>query len=263
MLSIILGLVGPARTSDGKVTDQTTNEMRAKVRTGLISKAFAGFKECLEGMDPAMAQAIRRQIERAVGLGPRVQEGMLDVLREKFPKLYVKAKVEVWDDETVLYFSEAGLKIKEAEQHEIVNVKMRENAKAIGEAASHGDLSENSEFKFALEERDLLRARVAQLNSELSLARTIDPHDIPTDHVSIGQRLTLIPTAGGAPVEMTLMGINDTDLARRIYSYKTPLARQVLGRRVGDEITISFEDKEAPYRLERIDSAVHYPKLNA
>jgi transcription elongation GreA/GreB family factor len=203
-----------------------------------------------------MALTIRRQIERAEGLGPRTQEEMLAILRALYPKLEVKLKVDPWDDESVLYFSATGLKIKEDELHQIVNVKMRENAKAIGEAAAHGDLSENSEYKFALEERDLLRARVAQINSELSIARVLEPHMVPFDQVGIGHRLTLQPTDGGDPVIMSILGINDTDLPAKSYSYKTPIARQVLGRRVGDVLHVSFGDHEGDYRIEKLDPAI-------
>ncbi len=257
LLNMILGLVGPARASDGKAADQTMNEMRAKVRAGLSAKDYAGFREAIAGLELPLAQTVRRQIERAEGLGPRVQEDMLNILRTHYPKLYVKARVEIWDDESVLYFTEAGLKLKEAELNEIVNVKMRENAKAIGEAAAHGDLSENSEYKFALEERDLLRARMAQLNMEISMARVLEPHQVPGDVVSIGQRITLRPTAGGEGKVIGIMGANDGDTARQIYSYKTPLARLMLGRRVGDVVNIAFGDAPAAdYTIEKIESAV-------
>jgi transcription elongation factor GreA len=256
MLNIILALVGPARTSVGKNVGQSTVEMRAKVRSGMAAKDYERFRQCLKGLDQAMAQTVRRQIERADGLGPRVQEDMGTIMYEEFPQLYLKPKVQIWDDEGAMYFTQAGYDAKQAEVDHLVNVKMHENAKAIGEAASHGDLSENSEYKFALEERDLLRARLAQLNREISLARVIEPNDVPLDHVSIGQRITLKPEAGGEPVQLTLLGPNDGDIPKRIYSYLTPLARQMLGRRVGDVITVSLDGLDAQYQIERIERAV-------
>ena len=63
--------------------------------------------------------------------------------------------------------------------------------------ASHGDLSENSEFKFALEERDLLQARVLRMQQELSLARIVSANDVTTNEIGIGTRVTLNPTARG------------------------------------------------------------------
>ncbi|MBN2559299.1 MAG: GreA/GreB family elongation factor [Phycisphaerae bacterium] len=256
MLNVLLGLVGPVRMSKGKAVGQSANEMRARVRVGLAAKRYGTFKACLDDLDVPMAQTIRRQLERAEGLGPRVQEDMLNILRARFPELYVKAKVEMWKDESVLYFSAAGLQAKEAELSEIVNVKMRENAKAIGEAAAHGDLSENAEYKFALEERDLLRARVARLNGEVSMAKVLELHNISDDRVRIGHRVTLRPTNGEGPVVMTIMGINDTDLNRKVYSYQTPLAQQILGKRVGDVATLALDGQEAEYRIERIESAI-------
>jgi transcription elongation GreA/GreB family factor len=173
-----------------------------------------------------------------------------------FPQLYVRAKVNMWEDESVLYFSSAGLKAKEAEIDELVNVKMRENAKAIGEAASHGDLSENSEYKFALEERDLLRARLAQLNTEISLARVLDPDEVPDDHVSIGQRVTLRPRSGGVPIQMTLLGAGESDIGGRAFSYKTPMAQRVMGKKIGESVTLPVDDREAEFQVERIENAL-------
>jgi transcription elongation factor GreA len=256
MLNIIIGLVGPARTSTDRNVGQSTTEMRAKVRAGLAAKDYQRFRTCLQGLDQAMAQTVRRQVERADGLGPRVQEDMGTIIYEEYPQLYLKPKVLMWDDESVMYFTQAGYDAKQKELEQLVNVKMHENAKAIGEAAAHGDLSENSEYKFALEERDLLRALLAQLNREVSLARVLEPQDVPEDHISIGQRITLKPLAGGEPVVMTLLGPNDGDIPKRIYSYLTPLAKQILGRRVGDQVTVSLEGKEAEYIVERIERAI-------
>jgi len=256
MLGLILALVGPARMSEGKTAGQTVNEMRAKIRTGLSSKEYARFCECLDTLDDSMAQAVRRQIERAEGLGPSVQEDMSNILRGRFGHLYVKPKVAMWDDESVLYFTPPGLKTKETELAELVNVKMRANAIAIGEAAAHGDLSENSEYKFALEERDLLRARVAKLNRELSMARMLEPNDIPSDHVSIGQRITLQPIHGGPSELIAILGADESDFAQKTYSYQSPLARQLLGKRPGETVSVALDDNLAEYRIERLESVI-------
>lgn len=256
LFGTIMSLVGPARQSEGRAIGQTVNEMRAFVRGGIGAKNYARFREVLKGMDLAMAQTIRRQVERAEGLGPSVQGEMMSILSEMFPKLYMKAEVPVWEDESSLYFSREGLKAKEAELEDIVNVKMRENAKAIGEAASRGDLSENSEYKYALEERDLLRARVANINADLSKAKIIEADAVPLDHVSIGQRIAL-KAQDGAQMDLMIMGVGDGDLNRHIYSYQTPIARQLLGRKSGEKVRLSFDGKnESEYEIAGISVAV-------
>lgn len=256
MLGLILALVGPARMSEGKTAGQTVNEMRAKIRAGLSSREYARFCECLGTLDDSMAMAVRRQIERAEGLGPSVQEDMSNILRGRFGHLYIKPKVAMWDDESVLYFTAAGIRTKENELAELVNVKMRANAIAIGDAAAHGDLSENSEYKFALEERDLLRARVAKLNRELSMAKMLEPHDIPADHVSIGQRIVLQPVGGGQPQHIAILGADESNFSEMTYSYQSPLARQLLGKRKGDTVSVALEDTPQEYRIDSLESAI-------
>ncbi len=256
MLASILSLVGPARLSEGRAVGQSVNKMRGRVRAGLGAKGYAAFKKCIEGIDLALAQTIRRLLERAEGLGPSGQGEMLNILTRAFPALYVKVEVPVWEDPNTLYFSRQGLRKREEELDELVNVKMRENAKAIGEAASHGDLSENSEYKFALEERDLLRARVAQINSELAIAKLIEPDEIPTDHVSIGQRVSLHPAGGGEPRVLRIMGAGDSDITASVYSYKTPLAQQMMGARIGKTVRLAFDgNDEVEYEVAEIVNA--------
>lgn len=254
MLTLVLGLVGPARMSEGKVAGQTINDMRAKVRSGLSSKDYETFRTTIRNLDDAMAQSIRRLVERAEGLGPSVQDDMGNIVRSKFPHLYLRPKVAIWDDESVLYFTPAGIKAKENELVELVNVKMRENAKAIGEAAAHGDLSENSEYKFALEERDLLRARVAKLNRELSMGKVLEQVDIPSEYVSIGQRIGLEPVGGGAGITMTILGFDESDIANHVYSYHSPLARQLLGKKVGESVSLTLDEVTNEYRISKIES---------
>lgn len=256
LITLILGLVGPARMSEGKAAGQSVNELRAKVRTGLSARDYERFRACVRDLNDAMGPAIRRLVDRAEGLGPSVQDDMANIVRARFPHMYAKPKVAVWDDDSVLYFTHAGLKAKEDELAEIVNVKMRENAKAIGEAAAHGDLSENSEYKFALEERDLLRARVAKLNRELSIARLLEPQDVPTDHVSIGQRITLAPENGGQSLVITVLGFDESDIGRRVFSYHSPLARQVLGKKPGDPVAVSLDGIAGEYRVDKIERAL-------
>jgi len=257
MLNTALMLCGPARQSEGKAGGQTANEMRARVRTGLAAKNYEPYAAVLTQIDLPMAKALRRQIERAEGLGPSVQSELLNRLTRAFPDIYIKVEKSVWEDDETLYFTREGLKSRESELDELVNVKMRENAKAIGEAAALGDLSENSEYKFALEERDLLRARVAQINSELAMAKIIEAADVPTDHISIGQRVTLKPADGSAPRVMTILGIGDSDVNTGTYAYKTPIAQQLMGLKPGGKISMSFDgESEKEYEIASIESAI-------
>jgi transcription elongation GreA/GreB family factor len=154
--------------------------------------------------------------------------------------------VAPWEDPNTLWATQAGVDRKTAERDELVNVKMPENAKRIGEAASHGDLSENSEYRFALEERDFLRARLAQLNHDLSLARVLGSHDVPIDYVGIGTRVTLRSVADGHTRVMTLLGPFETNVEEGVFNYNAPACQKLLGGRVGERraLTVDGQDQE-------------------
>ena len=257
LLNEALAMCGPARHSQGKAGGQSENEMRSRVRAGLSAKGYSRYMGVLKEINLALAKTLRRQIERAEGLGPSVQSEMLNRLTRAFPDIYVKVVKTMWEDDSVLYFTEQGLRQREAERDDLVNVKMPENAKAIGAAAALGDLSENSEYKYALEERDLLRARLAQINSELSIAKVLKPDMIATDHVSVGQKIKLKPANGEPPFDIHIMGVGDSDADSRTYAYQTPIALQILGAKKGGKVTLAFDGRnEVTYEVTEIESAI-------
>jgi transcription elongation GreA/GreB family factor len=227
-----------------------------RLRAALSASDYASYRQAVTQMDEAVAGTIKRLIERTGGLSHTVHENMMSILRENFYSLFVKAKVAAWLDENVIWTTESAMLRREAELKDLTEVKMLANAKAIGAAAEHGDLSENSEWKFALEERDLLRARAAKIQDELAQAQVIRPDDISTDAVGIGSKVIFKRLQDSAEIEMSFLGPWDSDLENNIYSYKTPLGQDLMGRRVGDEVTLKIDNKEEVYRIERLAAAI-------
>ena len=95
---------------------------------------------------------------------------------------------------------------------------------------------------------------MAKLNREISMAKLLERSDIPSDHVSIGQRLVLEPVSGGAPFNITILGYDESDISEKVYSYHSPLARELLGKRVGDTASINLDDGIVEYRIVKIES---------
>ena len=140
-------------------------------------------------------------------------------------------------------------------------IALQENARAIGAAAEHGDLSENSEYKFALEERDLLQARLAQMNDEMSKAKILDPNDVPSEYVGIGSRATFEKVEDGTAMEMSFVGPWDSDLDKGWYNYRAPLAQSIMGAKVGDTIDFDHADYQGEFKLVSLGNALmeHVP----
>ena len=241
---------------DWSIAPSLRKEVNGALRAALASSDYGAYRAALAAMDEAVAGTIKRQVERAGGLSDAVRGNMMDLLRESFFGLFVKAKIIPWLDENAIYTTEAALQRREAELKDIVDVRMMANARAIGAAAAHGDLSENSEWKFALEERDMLRARAAKLQNELALARTIHPETIPTDSVGIGSAVVLKPAAGGPELRLTFLGPWESDVTKNVFSYQTAMAQDMMGKIVGDTVDLKMEGLEGTYTIERIEAGM-------
>jgi transcription elongation GreA/GreB family factor len=225
-------------------------------RDVLRAKKFDRFKTMIQDIEPGVASALRTQIERLDNLG-RAGDDMLSMIRKQFPQLTkVTPSLRKWEREDIMYVTSGGYKTKQAEIDELLNVKMKQNAEAIGAAAAHGDLSENSEYKFALEERDLLRARLAQMQNEMSIASVIRPEDVPTDHVGIGSKVILEHVDNGAKQVVIILSQWEAEPSKQIYNYKTPVAQAILGHHEGDLTTVDFFDPPGEYRVLSMSSAI-------
>lgn len=240
------------------VSAEKTKRFRHKMRAALALKDFGKARACMQAIDPHRAITLRTQLERLDGMGDVARDRLLNMLRDVHPQLWYSAppRIEAWEDRNVIWTTEAGLQRRVSERDHLVNVTMHENAKRIGEAAALGDLSENAEYKFALEERDLLRARLAQMNKELSLAQRIEPMDVPTDYVGVGSRVTLRDPATGEQASMTFFGPFDADLERSIYNYLAPVSQKIMGQRVGDRVTMAVQAGEREYEIVRIENGL-------
>jgi transcription elongation GreA/GreB family factor len=247
MILDALSTLGRSVSAEAEVVKQ----FRIRVRAALALRNYSRVRRCAEQVSEAAAIIVKRQLQRLEGVGPAAQSKMLDLLRDAHPVLWVvkRKHVDPWADPDTLWATGEGISRRVAERDEIVNVKMRENAKRIGEAASHGDLSENSEYKFALEERDLLRARLAKINEELSQTRKLEVHDVPDDHVGIGSRVTLRRADDGSERVMNIFGPFETDVDRGVYSYRAPLSQQLMGRRVGDAVRVTLDGQDVELEI--------------
>ena len=192
----------------------------------------------------------------AVGIELNQKAQLFYPVNEFFNIFVQRERLDPWADPSIVWTSETALRRREGELKELVEIKMLENAKAIGAAASHGDLSENSEWKFAIEERDMLRARVAKMQDELSLARAIEPQGVATDHIGVGSRVTLKRVNGDAVIELAFLGPWESDLENRVYSYQSQMAQELMGAPVGEVVTIRIEGLEGEYTVQSVRSAI-------
>jgi len=253
VLTRILWVLAQAQL-DESIPSPTVRDIRGAARSTLSARKYERFIECLSDIESGMASALRTQIQRLDNLGRNVHEDLLNRIRSKFPALWVRAAVPIWAQEDAIVSTEKGIARWSADIQELVNVKMRENARAIGEAAEKGDLSENSEYKFALEERDLLRARLANMQEQMAIARRILPEQVPEDHISVGAKVSFRHVESGDPFQATFLGPFEASAENNIYNYKSPIGQELMGKRIGEQVNLPMANPPGNYEIVAIQS---------
>jgi len=106
--------------------------------------------------------------------------------------------------------------------------------RAIGEARAHGDLSENAEYHAAREKQSFIEGRINELEGKIGHAEVIDP-PVGGDRVTFGSTVHLADEAG-KEIRYWIVGSDEADPARGRISILSPLARTLIGKRVGDSV---------------------------
>jgi transcription elongation factor GreA len=140
-------------------------------------------------------------------------------------------------EEDGLIVSQASFNAAKAEYELLISKKIPENKEAIATAREHGDLKENSEYKMARQDQDILLSRKNELEVDLSRARVTDFSDVTNENVGIGSVVELKEGSSGKTRCYSILGAWDSDPNNNILSYKTPLAQALLGKETGATVT--------------------------
>ncbi len=214
--------------------------MVAAIRSALSSRNFQALDQVISKTDNEGAERVRHVLHRNAAFSDLHRGRILELLRRHHPTLFLEI-IPPWE-ENVVYTTAEGLQRKQEEFTELCNVKVPANARAIGEAAARGDLSENAEFTAALEERDRLGERAGAMQEDLEKSRIIPPTMADSDTVTVGSGVKVRNLDTGEESTWRFLGPWDGDLPRGIYSYRAALAMAFMGHATGDEVELSVED---------------------
>ena len=137
------------------------------------------------------------------------------------------------------YMSEEGYKKLLADLKEL-EAKRPEVVRQIAEARDKGDLSENAEYDAAKEAQGLLEMRINELKMIIADAKIIDTSKLNTDTVQVLTKVGLKNTKTGATMQYSIVPESEANLREAKISINTPIAKGLLGKKVGDiaEITV-------------------------
>ena len=148
----------------------------------------------------------------------------------------------------IRYYTEEGLKKLKDELEQMINVERPAVSKQIAEARDKGDLSENAEYDAAKNAQGLLELKISKLQETISNVRIIDESKIDTSKVLILSKVKLKNLKNDAEMSYTLVPEKEADLKSGKISVISPIAKGLLGKRVGEHAdiqvpagTITFE----------------------
>jgi transcription elongation factor GreA len=121
-----------------------------------------------------------------------------------------------------------------AEVNHLETVKRPEISAQIAEARDKGDLSENAEYDAAKEAQAILEGKIAQLKATLSDSRLIDERQITTDVVQILNKVKIKNLQSNVVMTYTLVADSESNLKEHKIAVSTPIARGLIGKKVGD-----------------------------
>lgn len=124
---------------------------------------------------------------------------------------------------------------------------------AIAEARDKGDLSENSEYDAAKEAQGMLEMKIAKLKDLVANARIIDESKLNADEVNILSRVKIKNQANGMSVEYTIVADSEANLREKKIGASTPIAKGLLGHKVGDVVEIRVPAGLMKFEIESIE----------
>ncbi len=129
------------------------------------------------------------------------------------------------------------------------SVKRPEVTRAIAEARDKGDLSENAEYDAAKEAQGLLEMKIAQLKDLVANARIIDESQLNTDEVQLLNRVKIKNVDTGREMEYTIVADSEADMKAKKIAISTPIARGLLGHKVGETVEITIPAGKVKFEI--------------
>jgi transcription elongation factor GreA len=141
-----------------------------------------------------------------------------------------------------------------AELNELKTVQRPKITQAIAEAREHGDLKENAEYHAAREQQSFCEGRIKEIEGKLADSEIIDIKAIPaTGKVIFGTTVTLYNLDTEQSVTYQIVGEDEADVKNGKISVGSPIARAMMGKSEGDEITVKAPGGDVPYEIEKVE----------
>jgi transcription elongation factor GreA len=143
-----------------------------------------------------------------------------------------------------------GAELLRAELRRLKSEERPRIIKAIAEARSHGDLSENAEYHAAREQQGFIEGRINEIEARLAAAEIIDVSSLPpTGRVVFGVTVELEDQDGGVSVSYQIVGEDEADIRAGRISVSSPIARALIGKTQGEVVDVAAPGRTLSYEI--------------
>ncbi len=142
-----------------------------------------------------------------------------------------------------------GLQRLELELRQLKAEERPSIIRAIAEARSHGDLSENAEYHAARERQSFIEGRIQELEEIVSSAEVIDPSTLSGDQVKFGAHVKLVDEETDKEATYQIVGLHEADIKLGRLSVTSPLAKALIGKKPGDSISVPAPGGDRTYEI--------------
>ncbi len=136
-----------------------------------------------------------------------------------------------------------------AELKQLKEVERPNIVKEIDIARGHGDLKENAEYHAAKEKQRFIEARIVDLSEIISNAQVIDPSVLTHHKVSFGSTIKILNLDNDKEFSYTIVGSVESDPAKGLISFGSPIAKSLIGKSKGDAVSIQLPNGESDFEI--------------
>lgn len=142
-----------------------------------------------------------------------------------------------------------GLQRLEEELRRLKDKERPEIIRAIAEARSHGDLSENAEYDAARDRQSFTEGRILELEQIISSAQVIDPATLSGNTVKFGAKVLLVDEETDKETTYQIVGVHEADIKQSLLSISSPLAKALIGKEKGSTVSVPAPGGDRSYEI--------------
>jgi len=142
-----------------------------------------------------------------------------------------------------------GLQRLEDELKTLKSVHRPAIIRSIAEARTHGDIAENAEYHAARERQSFIEGRIAELEEIISSVEVIDPSSISGDQIKFGAHVRVVDEETEKVVTYQIVGVHEADIKDAKLSISSPLAKALIGKKVGDSVSVPAPGGDRTYEI--------------